>query len=107
METAALCTTSRNFQRRFSTASIFWLWSLTTIPIWASEWHQTHDYKGRYIGTDLHNPDFVQLAESFGAVGMRTEPQGFDASLQEALAANAPVVLEVLLPNLMPPFHPI
>lgn len=71
----------------------------------ASEWHQTHDYKGRYIGTDLHNPDFVQLAESFGAVGMRTEPQGFDASLQEALAANAPVVLEVLLPNLMPPFH--
>ena len=42
----------------------------------ASEWHQTHDYKGRYIGTDLHNPDFVQLAESFGAVGMRTEPKG-------------------------------
>ena len=71
----------------------------------ASEWHQTHDYDSRYIGTDLHNPDFVQLAESFGAVGMRTEPEGLDASLQEALAANAPVVLEVMLPNLMPPFH--
>ncbi len=71
----------------------------------ASEWHQTHDYKGRYIGTDLHNPDFVQLAESFGAVGMRTEPEGLDAALQEALATNAPVVLEVMLPNLMPPFH--
>ncbi len=71
----------------------------------ASEWDQTHRYNSHYIGTDLHNPDFVQLAESFGAVGMRTEPQGFDASLQEALAANAPVVLEVMLPNLMPPFH--
>ena len=71
----------------------------------ASEWHQTHDYDSRYIGTDLHIPDFVQLAESFGAVGMRTEPEGLDASLQEALVANAPVVLEVMLPNLMPPFH--
>ncbi len=71
----------------------------------ASEWHQTHDYNGRYIGTDLHNPDFVQLAESFGAVGMRTEPEDLDTSLQEALAVNAPVVLEVMLPNLMPPFH--
>jgi acetolactate synthase-1/2/3 large subunit len=71
----------------------------------ASEWDQTHRYNSHYIGTDLHNPDFVQLAESFGAVGMRTEPEGLDASLQEALAVNAPVVLEVMLPNLMPPFH--
>ncbi len=71
----------------------------------ASEWDQTHRYAEHYIGTDLHNPDFVQLAKSFGAVGMRTEPEGFDAALQEALATNAPVVLEVMLPNLMPPFH--
>ncbi len=71
----------------------------------ASEWDQTHRYNSHYIGTDLHNPDFVLLAESFGAVGMRTEPEGFDASLQEALATNAPVVLEVKMPNLMPPFH--
>jgi acetolactate synthase-1/2/3 large subunit len=71
----------------------------------ASEWDQTHRYNSHYIGTDLHNPDFIQLAESFGAVGMRTEPEGLDASLQEALAVNAPVVLEVMLPNLMPPFH--
>jgi len=71
----------------------------------ASEWDQTHRYAEHYIGTDLHNPDFVQLAKSFGAVGMRTEPEGFDAALQEALATNAPVVLEVKMPNLMPPFH--
>ena len=42
----------------------------------ASEWDQTHRYGGNFIGTDLHNPDFVRLAESFGAVGMRTEPEG-------------------------------
>ena len=66
------------------------------------------DARERFIeqfqGT-LPDPDFVQLAESFGAVGMRTEPEGLDAALQEALATDAPVVLEVRLPNLMPPFH--
>jgi len=63
----------------------------------ASEWDQTHRFGRRYIGTDLYNPDFVKLAESFGAVGIRTEP--------EALAVDAPVVLEVVLPTMMPPFQ--
>lgn len=71
----------------------------------ASEWDQTHRYGGRYIGTDLHNPDFVKLAESFGAVGLRTRPEGLGESLEEALAADAPVVLEVEVPNMMPPFQ--
>ena len=71
----------------------------------ASEWDQTHRYNQHYIGTDLHNPDFVKLAESFGAVGMRTEPDGLGPALQQALAANAPVLLEVEVPTMMPPFH--
>ena len=71
----------------------------------ASQWDQTHRYDRNYIGTDLHNPDFVKLAEAFGAVGMRTEPDGIGASLKKALAANAPVLLEVVLPNMMPPFQ--
>ena len=71
----------------------------------ASEWHQTHDYEGRYLGTDLLNPDFVRLAESFGVIGLRTTPENLDASLQEALAAQKPVMMEIALPNMMPPFH--
>ena len=71
----------------------------------ASEWDQTHRYGRRYIGTDLHNPDFVKLAESFGAVGIRTEPDGLGAALREALAVDASVVLEVVLPTMMPPFQ--
>ena len=71
----------------------------------ASEWHQTHDHGGRYIGTRLLNPDFVQLAESFGAVGLRSTPEDLTSALEEALAAQEPVVLEVALPNMMPPFH--
>ncbi len=71
----------------------------------ASEWDQTHRYGGNYIGTDLHNPDFVRLAESFGAVGMRTEPEGFAELLEVALNTDAPVLLEVVVPNMMPPFQ--
>ena len=71
----------------------------------ASEWDQTHRYGGNYIGTDLKNPDFVKLAESFGAIGMRTDPDGLDTSLKEALAADSPVLLEVTVPNMMPPFQ--
>ena len=71
----------------------------------ASEWDQTHRYRGNFIGTDLHNPDFVRLAESFGAVGMRTEPEGFAELLEVALNTDAPVLLEVVVPNMMPPFQ--
>ncbi|MCH8184894.1 MAG: thiamine pyrophosphate-binding protein [Chloroflexi bacterium] len=71
----------------------------------ASQWDQTHRYGRRFIGTDLHNPDFVALAKAFGAVGMRTDPAGLRPALQDALAADAPVLLEVEVPNMMPPFQ--
>ena len=71
----------------------------------ASEWDQTHRYGRRFIGTDLLNPDFVELARAFGAVGMRTGPSGLGSALRDALAADAPVLLEVELPNMMPPFQ--
>ena len=71
----------------------------------ASEWDQTHRYRRNFIGTDLNNPDFMTLAQAFGAVGMRTEPEGFGELLESALGADAPVLLEVVLPNMMPPFQ--
>ena len=71
----------------------------------ASEWDQMSRYNERYIGTDLLNPDFVKMAESFGAVGIRTEPDGLGPALREALGADAPVVLDVTVPNMQPPFQ--
>ncbi|MEE2840019.1 MAG: thiamine pyrophosphate-dependent enzyme, partial [Acidobacteriota bacterium] len=56
-------------------------------------------------GTKLLNPDFVRLADSFGAIGLRAEPEDLGSALQEALAAKRPVVLEIIVPNWMPPFH--
>ena len=69
----------------------------------ASRRDQTDSYGERYIGTDLLNPDFVKLAESFGAIGIRTDTDGLGSALQQALAANAPVLLEVEVPIMQVP----
>ena len=48
--------------------------------------------------TDLHNPDFVRFAESFGAVGMRTEdPLELENLIPRALELEAPVVIDAQL----------
>ena len=46
--------------------------------------------------TDLHNPDFVKFAESFGAVGMRAnDPMELETLIPQALQCEAPVVIDV------------
>ena len=71
----------------------------------ASQWDQTHRYGQRYIGTDLHNPDFLKLAEAFGIQGERTDPDGLGDALARALGAKAPALVEVVVPIMMPPFQ--
>ena len=52
---------------------------------------------GKRIGVELVNPDFVQFAESFGAVGLRVEdPNDFKPMFEKALALDKPVLLEVV-----------
>ena len=52
-------------------------------------------FNGTYE-TDLHNPDFVKFAESFGAVAMRAEgPMELETLIPQALARQAPVVIDV------------
>jgi acetolactate synthase I/II/III large subunit len=53
-------------------------------------------YGNRLIGTDLANPDFVRLAESFGIAGRRVaDPDGLRRALEQSLAANEPALIEV------------
>ena len=48
---------------------------------------QVEQFDGHIIGTQLHNPDFVQLAQSYGVHGVRvTEAEALEAALREALA---------------------
>lgn len=57
---------------------------------------QIQVYGGRLIGSDLTNPDFVKLAESFGAIGYRADcPEALRPILERALQDEAPVVIEV------------
>ena len=59
---------------------------------------QQEKYAGRLLGADLINPDFVRLAESFGARGLRArDPGELQRQLEAALAADAPTVIEVPL----------
>ena len=55
--------------------------------------------------TDLHNPDFVKFAESFGAVAMRAEdPMELETLIPQALERDAPVVIDVPLGDMpIPP----
>ncbi len=54
------------------------------------------DAFGGAYGTDLHNPDFVRFAESFGAVAMRaSDPTELETLIPQALERRAPVIIDV------------
>ena len=57
---------------------------------------QDSHYGGRRVAVDLVNPDFVRLAESFGALGLRvTKPEEFKPALNKALSADKPALISV------------
>jgi len=66
---------------------------------------QTLFYNERYSNTDLHTsvgsrvPDFVKLADAYGAVGLRCEKPGdVDATLEKAMSINdVPVVVDFVV----------
>ena len=57
---------------------------------------QEQRYEGRVLGANLINPDFVKLAESFGARGERVaSPAALRPALERALAADEAALIEV------------
>ena len=63
-------------------------------------------YDGRVHNTDLHNPDFVKLAELFGAQGLRaTSPQELGPAIQKGLAYNGPTVIEIPMGEVPSPWR--
>ena len=57
---------------------------------------QIENYNNRPIASDLTSPDFVRLAESFGARGLRAEtPDKLRLCLREAFRSGGPTVIEV------------
>ncbi len=69
--------------------------------------HQERTFPGRVVGTDLRNPDFAALAESFGALGLTVRhDRDFPDAFDRAIAHLGPSVIElqvdprVILPGL-------
>ena len=57
---------------------------------------QIENYNNRPIASDLTSPDFVKLAESFGARGMRAKsPEELQQHLAIAIRSNGPTLIEV------------
>jgi len=51
---------------------------------------------GASYGVDFTNPDFIKVAEGFGAVGMRLTTAGdFEPMLRDALTREVPVIIDV------------
>ena len=59
------------------------------------QWQQ-HFYDNRVSASDLHAaPDFVRLAEAFGALGLRaSKPEEVEPVLEKALAHPGPVIID-------------
>jgi acetolactate synthase-1/2/3 large subunit len=58
--------------------------------------HQERGYPGRVSGTSLFNPDFHDLARSFGMTSARIQKRDeIDAVIATAFKANAPFLVEV------------
>jgi acetolactate synthase-1/2/3 large subunit len=54
-------------------------------------------FEGREAGASLRNPDFQMYARSFGVASWRvSDPAGLRGALAEAIAANAPALIEVM-----------
>jgi acetolactate synthase-1/2/3 large subunit len=61
---------------------------------------QVQRFEGRVVASDLVNPDFVKLAESFGVGASRvTSPDHFRPALEKALADGGPYVIAIEVPT--------
>jgi acetolactate synthase-1/2/3 large subunit len=64
-------------------------------------------FDGRVICSDLHNPDFVKLAESFGAAAFAADdPESLRAALRQAFDERGPSIIEVKVKEFFPPPWP-
>jgi len=68
------------------------------------------DQKDRYgtdrvVGSQLHNPDFVKLAEAYGARGIRAHTADeLEHAIHDAIAIDAPTLIEVPVGPMPSPF---
>ena len=68
---------------------------------------QVNMFDGREYGAEVHNPDFMKLAEAFGVRGVRVEggASELEKAVQESLNIEAPTLIEVPVGPMPNPFR--
>jgi acetolactate synthase I/II/III large subunit len=68
---------------------------------------QIQKYGGRVIASDLHNPDFVKLAECYGAQGLRAEtPEALASAIHRGFDhVDGPTLIEIPVGDMPSPWH--
>ncbi|MEV0969972.1 thiamine pyrophosphate-dependent enzyme [Microtetraspora glauca] len=67
---------------------------------------QKNRFGARYFATDLVNPDYAKLADSFGIAAARANgPEELEVVLKEALTAGEPVLVEAPVGEFPGPWH--
>jgi sulfoacetaldehyde acetyltransferase len=75
---------------------------------WGAEKRNQIDfYEDRFVGTELDNPSFAEIARAMGAAGHRIEaPDEVGDALREATSSEKPTVLEIMVGrDLVEPFR--
>ena len=66
---------------------------------------QVNQFSGRAVGAELHNPDFVKLAEAYGVRAARAEgPEALESALRDAINTDGPSLIEVPVGMMPTPF---
>ena len=69
---------------------------------------QVNMFDGREYGAIVHNPDFMKLADAFGARGVRIEdgdPESLEKELSSSINIKAPTLIEVPVGEMPNPFR--
>src|SRR5699024_6760573 len=64
----------------------------------AEKKNQVDYYDDRYVGSDIEGPQFAQVAEAMGAVGITVDKvEDLPAAYKKALDAKKPVVMDIMV----------
>lgn len=74
----------------------------------AEKKNQVDFYNNRFVGADIQNPDFAEVARAMGAVGIRVEnAEELGSVIESAIKSNKPTVIDIQVDGtqLAPPFR--
>ncbi|WP_227937690.1 sulfoacetaldehyde acetyltransferase [Alkalihalobacillus deserti] len=74
----------------------------------AEKKNQVDFYNNHFVGADIQNPDFAEVARSMGAEGIRVDdPNKLGAAIREAIESEKPTVIDIQVDGtqLAPPFR--